>query len=257
MQSQSLGVSLTPQRKPGRNATLHCFHSRHEVCVLDRCAAHLNMLCQHAIEAFEKFGSYSSSAGTKAGQRRGMLVNYESLPGFIPRVLLPALFGITPSSEWVAAMTAEASQYSKGRGKAGEFKGDSEDKEMRSTEDIQLWGERILGPTYDQLLAISADSILSGNSPLTLLVNPAGVPAKDIRWNVLKSMPAVDISRAASAAVNVSPRANGREVISNPFASNHSSVPFQVSPFLQLTVIVSQVVTVSQPLTLFVYSNSA
>ncbi len=54
---------------------------------LVRCAAHLRMLCEHALSAYEKFGQYSDgivrrhseSEASYSGQQRGLLVDYEAL----------------------------------------------------------------------------------------------------------------------------------------------------------------------------------
>ena len=53
------------------------------------CAAHLNMLCLHALRAEKKFGRVLGS-----GRRRGMLLPYESLPGSLALIVLP-LFGVS------------------------------------------------------------------------------------------------------------------------------------------------------------------
>ena len=57
------------------------------------CAAHLNMLCSSALRAYEQYGTFNDTT------QRGFLVNYESLPGSVARVLLPS-FGVEPSEFW-------------------------------------------------------------------------------------------------------------------------------------------------------------
>ena len=58
-----------------------------------------------------------------------MLVPYDSLPGFVPSILLP-LFGISPLPvSWLSKLTEESNYYSKSRGsKIRVFAGDSKDK---------------------------------------------------------------------------------------------------------------------------------
>lgn len=61
--------------------------------------------------------------------QRGVFIPYDSLPGFVPQVLLP-LFGIAPLPvRWLAKITEESNFYSKSRGpKIRVFEGDSKDK---------------------------------------------------------------------------------------------------------------------------------
>eukprot|EP01038_Epipyxis_sp_PR26KG_P007811 gene7811-10609_t len=127
------------------------------------CAAHLNMLCTMALRAYENYGNYSDSSGSTIF--RGILINYDSLPGFIPQVLLP-LFGTYPSDIWLAKMTQESKYYSKSRNAIYRlFFGDSKDKEDRATENIQLYGKKILSPTFE-LLESQAARALSNISPI-------------------------------------------------------------------------------------------
>jgi hypothetical protein len=49
------------------------------------------MLCNSALRAYEKYGVVAVN-NTGVLHQRGLLVNYESLPGAIPKVMLP-MFG--------------------------------------------------------------------------------------------------------------------------------------------------------------------
>ena len=139
-----------------------------------RCAAHLNMLCEHAVEAYDRYGTYDESAlealnrqkaegliryespKIEVGAQRGMLVDYESLPGILPRLVLPALFGIQPPLYWLQNMRQESKEYSKGRGaspKAGAFEGDSVQKERMASATVKKFAESILSPTFQTLSA--------------------------------------------------------------------------------------------------------
>ena len=61
--------------------------------------------------------------------QRGVLIPYDSLPGFVPQILLP-LFRINPlPPSWLQKITEESNFYSKSRGaKIRVFEGDSKDK---------------------------------------------------------------------------------------------------------------------------------
>ena len=128
------------------------------------CAAHLNMLCEHALDALEEFGRYESDPA----RCRGLLLDYKFLPGAVPNVLLPH-FGLAeaPSSSLLTRMAKESAQYSKSssrnvkRGKAGIFTGDSEDKEKRSTGAIDEWAQRLMAATYEKMGALSLPAIAS------------------------------------------------------------------------------------------------
>jgi hypothetical protein len=132
------------------------------------CAAHLNMLCEHALDALEEFGRYESDPA----RSRGLLLDYKFLPGAVPNVLLPH-FGLAeaPSSSLLTRMAKESVQYSKsgsrhpGKVKAktvkGVFIGDSEDKEKRSTDAIDEWAQRLMAATYEKMGALSLPAIAS------------------------------------------------------------------------------------------------
>lgn len=117
------------------------------------CAAHLNMLCNHALDTFRKYGKYSD------GSQRGMLVDYEGLPGILPKLIFPKLFKYTVSEQLLNKMAQVSTQYSKGRGEKGTFKGDSEEKDKGANEAIQKYAEAILLPTYKTLYSLSLDTL--------------------------------------------------------------------------------------------------
>ena len=148
------------------------------------CAAHLNMLCSSAVRAYESYGRYNDT-----GTQRGFLVNYDSLPGSIARLLLPS-FGIEPSEYWLTRMAVESKQYSKSRGAVPlPFTGDSEDKEERATAGIQKFAKLILDPTYDVMEKISADGLkeLSPSLYTRMLVRREN--GMEISWQMLKDVP--------------------------------------------------------------------
>ena len=135
------------------------------------CAAHLNMLCECALEALEEYGTYDSDPE----RSRGLLIDYKFLPGAVPTVLLPH-FGLTetPAKSLLQSMAKESLQYSKGssrnskRGKTGVFTGDSADKERRSSVAIDDWSKKIMGPTYEKMNALSLPVLESLSRGVTL-----------------------------------------------------------------------------------------
>lgn len=145
------------------------------------CAAHLNMLCSSALRAYQQFNVYPD------GKQRGLLINYESLPGVVARVLLP-MFGISPNEKWLEKMKIESTHYSKARGGMSKlFFGDSEDKEQRATHDIQKFSKIILEPTYVELMKYSLQGFLNASPKEMSKVTIKG--DVDIGWNVLKEFP--------------------------------------------------------------------
>jgi len=142
------------------------------------CAAYLGMLCSYAIEAYMRHGLYHT------GSLRGLFLDYEGLPGAVPRLILP-LFGVDVSHRWLTRMKAEAFQYSKGRlgeMKSGRFTGDSYVKELRATTEINSWSDRILSGAYENMTTLS----MAGVHRITkdtdnLFFNSDGVDWKSIR----------------------------------------------------------------------------
>ena len=142
------------------------------------------MLCSSAVRAYKAFGRYNDT-----GTQRGFLVNYDSLPGSIARLLLPS-FGIEPSEYWLTRMAVESKQYSKSRGAVPlPFTGDSEDKEERATAGIQKFAKLILDPTYDVMEKISSDSLKELSPTLFTRMSVRRESGMEISWQMLKDVP--------------------------------------------------------------------
>lgn len=70
------------------------------------CAAHLNMLCQYALDAYNEFKHFAGEAAktkiTSEGEvvQRGMLIDYESLPGMAGVIagVIAKIYFVTNSS---------------------------------------------------------------------------------------------------------------------------------------------------------------
>jgi hypothetical protein len=147
------------------------------------CAAHLNMLCSHALDSYEQFGRYNDT------HQRGFLVNYESLPGSIARLLLPS-FGVEPSDHWLERMAEESKQYSKGRSTSRPFFGDSQDKEERATKTIQKYAASILDPTFERMAEISASALRQISPELFDRIATKGEDGHtEVNWQLLKDLP--------------------------------------------------------------------
>jgi hypothetical protein len=213
---------------------------------LSRCAAHLNMLCNAALRAYERYGIVTSNSTGKSTQH-GMLLNYDSLPGIVPSALLP-LFGVYPSDSWVAKMKVESTQYSKSRSSNKLFTGDSQDKEQRATENIVIFSQKILQPTFERMNDISLGIMKTVFPHLySHMVNPDTGAAS---WNAINQIqnPSSGIGRedAGNAMlpstvfdkISVPPQSRhsnlGGLLIKpfrpwEPFASTHYSIPYEVS----------------------------
>ena len=178
------------------------------------------MLCNFAANAYEKYGKRIVN-GTEI--QRGMLVNYESLPGVVPRALLP-LFGIreVPAS-WLTAMTVESKSYSKSSSSRmadrGHFGGDSHQKEARANEEIRNYATSILQPTYDKLNAYFAEALKSISSLYALDNKIMNTIPEYVRMRVL-----ADKSYKHSTFAYYSEYS-----AADPFASKHKSESFTVS----------------------------
>lgn len=122
------------------------------------CAAHLHMLCNHAIESYDKYGSAQ-------GHRRGVVVDYSSLPGSLLKIVFP-LFGYSPSTSVLRKIAATSGQYSKSRvmafggrsPKAGVFSGDSEHKDKKASDDVKRYAASIMLQSFTRLAILAEES---------------------------------------------------------------------------------------------------
>lgn len=99
------------------------------------CAAHLASLCNTALSAYEQFGHYNSEAianierddidGIKfkltrtssprnISMPRGFFIDYDALPGIVPRVLV-SLMGVDLTHHWLQRMREVSTEYSKSK----------------------------------------------------------------------------------------------------------------------------------------------
>ena len=155
------------------------------------CAAHLSMLCESAISAYAKYGVTTTDEGHV--KQRGIMINYESLPGIIPRVVLP-LFGAEPGTSWLKKMAVESKQYSKGRTTGSRiFTGDSEDKEQHATGAIEEFSSSILDKSYSKLLKLGEESLRAARpaefQAMVLTEEEKDSPLHQRNWKYLADIP--------------------------------------------------------------------
>lgn len=201
-----------------------------------RCAAHLSMLSSFALRSFEKYGTRLDAASHEYVQR-GVLVNYESLPGYVPLVLLP-LFGVRPvPTAWLARIKAESEYYSKGRGGKKVFRGDSEDKDGRATEGIQKYADLILQPSYEELNRRAVEALKSVAPELYASAVQQDHSSPDsndaFNWKLIGELPK-GVSAATGVGVALREEQHSRAISEVefqhwlPFSNHHSSLPFEV-----------------------------
>jgi hypothetical protein len=239
-----------------------------------RCAVYLSDLCHTAIAMHARYGHYpplpsldpqSSGEGGQSGpeafpslptarggqpdrslpRTRGFIVDYDSLPGIFPRLLMTFL-GVSVSDERFQQLIAVSSQYSKGRAwyypKAGHFSTDSTDKKARATDAIRKWSSHLLDPSYQQLaalatesyLALTAGSLANENTPQLALSEDTRV-IED--WSPLKAMPTEQAPDSSPPLFTSDSNFDAK--LYNPFSTSFNSSYFEVSTssdVLQITM---------------------
>ena len=157
------------------------------------CAGHLNMLCLRALSAYDKH-----ALNTDKSTPRGMLINYEALPGAVPRLFLPQLAGVLPNHEWMANIAVNTKFYSKAsvarRSKSlstTHWKGDSKDKDARATDMMRKWTDRIMTKSYYKMnnhSAQLASRVASKDMRRELNIHNGVGFAEAVYWKHLASM---------------------------------------------------------------------
>ena len=142
------------------------------------------MLCNNALRAYSLYGRYNDSS------ERGLLVNYDSLPGSIARVVLPT-FGIYTSDFWLSRMAIGSKHYSKSKSGTIPFVGDSLDKEERATSEIKVTSYQLLVPPYEKMLNASGESLLRLSPSLFSKISSFDDVYQhvDISWAALRDIP--------------------------------------------------------------------
>lgn len=142
------------------------------------------MLCTFAEVSMEKYGVYESDPN----RQRGMLINYESLPGAVPNYLLP-MFGVEVTQVWLDTMSRESQMYSKSRGsKVKTFTGDSQDKEAHATEEITNSANLLMQPLYEKMNNMALAAVKTFRPDVHAVIMPPG-GSTDPDWKAIKSIP--------------------------------------------------------------------
>ena len=147
------------------------------------------------MSALKKYGTYAS--GDRSRQR-GMLINYDSLPGAVPNLLLP-MFGVSVSRVWLETMARETRIYSKSRGVAKVFNGDSEDKQLRATAEIAHSAAVLMQPQFEAMEKAALKALKKYFPHLYEDVTASGSGSNGVNkgatlpnWKAIKTIPAVN-----------------------------------------------------------------
>jgi hypothetical protein len=99
---------------------------------------------------------------------------------------------------WLKKMGEVTGFYSKGRSDKTVFKGDSEDKDKRSTEEIQKFAREILSSSFTKLENAYVDAItrlgLNEDLPAVTVETVANTATMIRDWKVLKEVPKTPVS---------------------------------------------------------------
>lgn len=199
------------------------------------CAAHLHMLCTSAAQAYER-------SALNATQRRGVVVDYASMPGSILSVVFPH-FAQPVSPALAVKISAESAHYSKSRGggmSAEVFTQDSSEKDERASADILKYSSEVLLLSFTALARMSEESaaahlsasVLEGLPRLASLPGRNWTSISEIRIPVQASS-AESPPAAAEGAVSLFSRFFGHSKVLldedsvKPFGNSHTSVAFR------------------------------
>lgn len=115
----------------------HGFADSRELEPSQYCAAHLASLTESAVNSLNDMA---------------IPVNYEQLPNILWEKIMPRVFGRPLTQTEIDNMEAVSHDYSKGRGqRAGEFKGDSEQKARAASDAVKEAAEIFLQESFDKL----------------------------------------------------------------------------------------------------------
>jgi hypothetical protein len=115
----------------------------------DYCAAHLASITESAVTALK-------------ASNNGIPINYATLPDILYEEVLPNI-GIPVGPEEIDRIKAVSGKYSKGRGqRAGEFKGDSEQKKDAASPVVKQASATFLQESFDILEAYATSAGVAG-----------------------------------------------------------------------------------------------
>jgi hypothetical protein len=115
----------------------HGYADSRELKPAQYCAAHLATLTESAVNSLNDMA---------------IPVNYDKLPDMLWETIMPKIFGRPLTQKEIDNMEAVSHEYSKGRGqRAGEFKGDSEQKVQAASDVIKEAADEFLQESFDKL----------------------------------------------------------------------------------------------------------
>eukprot|EP00937_MAST-01D_sp_MAST-1D-sp2_P007394 g7394.t1 len=108
------------------------------------CAAHLAMMCQHALDAAAKFGA-----------ARARFVEYAGLVDTVLADVFPRHFAWAMSAAELARAKQVSTLYSKARNNQRAFKDDSAKKQQRASDVAKRWSREYVEPLYHKMQSLS------------------------------------------------------------------------------------------------------
>ena len=132
------------------------------------------------------------------------------------------------------------SYLSKRSKQAGYFRGDSQDKDVHSSDEIRLWADAILGPSYTSLSELAKKSYNMFHTPIDdtdhaigrLGENPAVlISGQSNDWAGVKEVPSVTEEKYYASTSEKWSFVSSENFYSkefNPFGSTHNSSIFEV-----------------------------
>ena len=194
------------------------------------CAAHLHMLCTHAIDSHDKYSKADEG-------RRGAVVDYSSLPGSLVKIIFP-LFKYSPSTAVLNKIARVSGQYSKDRKaglggqsrKSGHFSGDSESKDSKASDEMRRFAEAIMLNSFSRLAVLaeeSAETFLTDTELHSLPLHPE-LPGRD--WKSISQLQS-STSVALKFLKGVFDSWHSKVIppvpAAQPFGNSHDSKPFE------------------------------
>jgi hypothetical protein len=201
------------------------------------CAAHLQMLCSYALKALSQFGNNNN------GNRRGIPIDYSSLPGSLQSLIFP-LFQYNPTSNVLTKISEESSSYSKQRkpgmfgfnvakvSKMGIFKGDSHEKASKATASMKRHVQGILMKSFTLLAELAEQSAKTLLSPEDYNKLPEHATLPGVDW---LSISALKLEASSTTTLSflkgVMSRLHSSVIPAlppkNPFGNTHSSKTYE------------------------------
>jgi hypothetical protein len=122
-------------------AKRHGRSGAHELEAVEYCAVHLATLTEAAVDSLNDMA---------------IPISYDQLPDILWEKVMPRIFGRPLEQFEIDNLQEISKSYSKGskrKGKQGEFKDDSEQKEKKASDEVRKAANEFLKESFDQLTA--------------------------------------------------------------------------------------------------------